>query len=271
MTRVSHIFTYPIKSCSANAAESAEVEVRGLRNDRRMALVDSNNKVMTGRDYPGILELSVLFDIHGCQIRFRDQTLAFNFAEFSPLITGVDLWAKEQHPAQFGSTHINSWISERLATSCRLAFMGEDCHRTLPQDVPSNYRGRENDRVSYADDFPLLLTSKESLDDLNSRLQQPVSMLNFRPNIVVEGLAAFEEEGYKSVTIGDCEFEIAQACPRCVFTTIDPETGVKDENQEPLRTLASYRKIKGYGVPFGVQMVPRKLGSISIGDLVTLR
>ena len=115
---------------------------------------------------------------------------------------------------------------------------------------------------------PILLILEASLEDLNARLENPVSMRNFRPNIVVKGCDSFEEDIWKRIKIGECEFRVVQKCERCVFTTIDPDTLEKNKKAEPLRTLANYRRTSGNDVAFGVHMIPEKLGTIRLGDQV---
>lgn len=273
MIRVSHLYTYPIKSSQAIAHTTSILQARGFQHDRRMALIDSDGKIMTGRDYPQILKLSVTTQLAEYKIDIESeggsQSIVLSESDFSSVISPVDLWAKEQHPARIASEKINQWFSEKLQVPCRLVYMDDNCQRNAQSNRQTNFQSQPGDEVSYADDYPVLLTSSESLADLNSKLDTPVSNLSFRPNIVIEGLEAFAEETFKTLTIGECEFEVAQACPRCVFTTIDPSTGIKRGDQEPLRTLASYRNRKGFGVLFGIQIVPRKLGAISIGDEVT--
>lgn len=270
MPQITQLFTYPIKSCKANPASSLQLETRGFLNDRRMALVNpQTRKIMTGRENPQFLQLLVTITGDSYHVQLGPQSITFSLSDFSPVISPVDLWAQEQHPTHFAADYISQWFSEHLGVDCLLGWMGDDCRRPLPENIPSNYRGLPADHVSYADDFPVLLASESSLADLNSRLEQPVTILHFRPNLVISGLDAFAEENYKYVRVGECEFEVAQACPRCVFTTIDPVSGAKNAHQEPLRTLTSYRLRKGYGVPFGLQMVPRKLGKISLGDPVS--
>jgi uncharacterized protein YcbX len=123
------------------------------------------------------------------------------------------------------------------------------------------------DEVSFADAFPLLLISRAALDGLNARLAKPVSMLRFRPNLVVEGVAAHAEDGWKRIRIGEVEFDVAKACTRCVFTTVDPMRGERDPDGEPLRTLIGYRRTAD-GVTFGQNLIPRSAGSVRVGDAV---
>ena len=123
------------------------------------------------------------------------------------------------------------------------------------------------DEVSFADAFPLLLISRAALDGLNARLAKPVSMLQFRPNLVVDGAPAHAEDGWKRIRIGEVEFDVAKPCTRCVFTTVDPLRGERDPDGEPLRTLIGYRR-NGDGVTFGQNLIPRSLGTLRIGDAV---
>jgi len=124
---------------------------------------------------------------------------------------------------------------------------------------------REGDIVSFADAFPLLLISQPSLDDLNSRLVVPVPMNRFRPNIVVSGCGAYDEDKWKIIRVGGTFFHVKKPCSRCVTTTIDQTTGV--QGKEPLATLSKYRNIDGE-VFFGQNIIPEGLGVLHIGDLV---
>jgi len=158
------------------------------------------------------------------------------------------------------------WISAFLGAPHRLVYMDANCHRALKANHDGRY-GNDEDEVSLADGFPLLLISQGALDLLNSKLTQPVPMLRFRPNLVVAGTAAHAEYDWKRIRIGACEFEVAKPCTRCVFTTVDFETGTRDPNGEPLRTLTTYRR-SADGVTFGQNLIPRKLGTLRIGDTV---
>jgi uncharacterized protein YcbX len=130
--------------------------------------------------------------------------------------------------------------------------------------------GQPGDAVSFADGFPLLLISEASLADLNSRLAEPVDMRRFRPNLVVDGAVPYAEDGWRRFRVGEVEFEGVKNCSRCVFTTVDPDLGVKHPALEPLKTLGSYRRRAGGGVFFGQNVIPRGTGVIRVGDAVTL-
>ena len=136
--------------------------------------------------------------------------------------------------------------------------------------MKAKYNGKENDLISFSDISPIHLISEESLKDLNSKLESPVTIENFRPNILLSGSTAYEEDNWSSVKIGDCEFDVTLKTPRCILTTIDPITTKVDSKQEPLRTLSKYRKA-GNSINFGIYLTPKKTGVINITDKIKTR
>ncbi|HQN40865.1 MAG TPA: MOSC domain-containing protein, partial [Pseudomonadales bacterium] len=124
-----------------------------------------------------------------------------------------------------------------------------------------------SDQVSFADGFPLLLIGAASLDELNSRLDQPVSMRRFRPNLVVSGGAAFAEDGWRRLRIGTITFRVAKPCARCAIPGIDPDSG--QTTAEPLRTLARFRRRDGV-IYFGQNLLHDGPGTLTVGDPVEL-
>ena len=116
------------------------------------------------------------------------------------------------------------------------------------------------DVVSFADGFPLLLATEESLAQLNAWISEgprsadgPVPMTRFRPNLIVRGAAAFAEDSWRRVRVGEVEFRVVSSCIRCVLTTIDPVTAVR--TKEPLVSLARHRKFGGKTL-FAMNLVP---------------
>lgn len=267
MSNVSEIHVYPIKSMRGTSLQESELEDRGLRYDRRWALIDSARRVLTARDHPAMLKIEPRIAGDRLSVTAGGASLEIPLVPPSADIIRVNLWAEEQHPAMVYPGDVSRWFSERMGISCSLIFMGESCRREIPEELPSGYRGAPGHVVSFADDFPLLIASEASLRDLCSRLDEPVTMQRFRPNLVVSGCAPYEEDTWRVIRIGACELEFAQQCPRCVMTTIDPVTAEGRGSQEPLRTLAKYHKVPG-GVGFGVQMIPRRGGRITVGDVI---
>jgi uncharacterized protein len=126
------------------------------------------------------------------------------------------------------------------------------------------YARTERDQVHFADGYPFLLISQESLGDLNSRLAEPLPMNRFRPNIVVAGGGApYLEDGWKRIRIGEMIFHVAKSCARCAITTTDQATA--ERGKEPLATLATYRKVER-GVLFGQNLLHEANGTLRVGD-----
>lgn len=255
---VSELNIYPVKSTKAQSLTSSSVGSEGLSDDRKWLLIDEKNQLITGRDYPALLKLStsvanetLTIDSPGGSIHFHAETEGeADFQFFS-----------EQLKGSFYSKEADHWFSDYLDITCRLIYQNE-----IPRSVLEKRGGKTGDTMNYGDEAPILLIGEASLQELNGRLEKPIIMAHFRPNIVIKGSDAYAEDHWKVIRIGSVEFQVAQACKRCVFTTIDPVTLEKSSSGEPLRTLAAYRKHAEGGVAFGVHLIPRKLGKISVGD-----
>jgi hypothetical protein len=150
-----------------------------------------------------------------------------------------------------------AWFSEALDTPCSLVHMPDDTVRPAdPAYAPPGVR------VSFADAFPFLLISEESLQDLNTRLPAPLAMNRFRPNLVIRGGGPYVEDSLGAFRLGGIEFRVVKPCDRCVVTTTDQET--TERGFEPLRTLATYRKVGGE-VMFGQNAIHLGTGRLSVG------
>ena len=133
------------------------------------------------------------------------------------------------------------------------------------RQVDRKYAKREEDQTGFADGFPVLLISEESLDDLNSRLEKKLPMNRFRPNIVVTGAGAFSEDDWSIVRIGEVTFDVVKPCARCVITTVDQSTS--ETSSEPLRALSKFRHFNNR-ILFGQNLVHHLPGKIRVGDTV---
>jgi hypothetical protein len=172
----------------------------------------------------------------------------------------VEIW-RSRVRAIAPSREATSLLSKHLGRDVRLVYMPGDSQRPVdPQ------RGRPGDLVSFADAYPLLMISEESLASLNERLAEPLPMERFRPNVVVAGGDAHAEDALGAFRIGDVAFRNVKPCDRCTVTTVDPETG--ERGREPLKTLAEYRKWDGQ-VWFGTNLIHDGRGTLSVGDPIT--
>jgi uncharacterized protein YcbX len=254
-----HIF--PVKSCAPLVLDAAEVEPRGLRHDRRWITTDAAGRFLTGRQHPRLTLLRVVPNGESLELAAPGMRSLRLHAPAKGDRIEVTVWTNTVAALQAGA-EADAWISEFLGMPARLAYMDDACARPVNPDY-----AKPGDEVSFADAFPLLLISEGALQALNAKLETPVPMLRFRPNLVVANTAPHAEDGWKRIRIGSVEFDLVKPCSRCVFTTVDFEKGEFDPTGEPLRTLITYRRTER-GVTFGQNVIPRGIGTLRVGDAV---
>ncbi|GAB3743948.1 MOSC domain-containing protein [Lysobacter olei] len=259
--QLSGLYIYPVKSTAPLAVEQAVVEPRGLQHDRRWMVVDEQGKFLTGRQLPQLTLVRATPDATGLVLEAPDMpSLRVAMAPIGGTLP-VTVW-KSAVDAHLSGAAADAWLSTYLQRPVRLVYMDDDVHRPV-----QSTRARPGDEVSFADGHPLMLITQAALDALNERLAKPVSMLQFRPNLVVDGAPPHAEDDWTRVRIGNVVFDVAKACTRCVFITIDPARGERDPDGEPLRTLTRYRRTPD-GVTFGQHLIPRSAGVVRVGDTV---
>jgi uncharacterized protein YcbX len=259
---VSSLHVYPLKSASAIALDRAQVGDRGFVGDRRWMLVDDSDEFITQRSHPELARIRTSIDSDS--LRFEHGSSAAlvvpRALESGPKMH-VEVWSSTCD-ALAAPDKARRWFSDYLGTDCTLVYMPDSTRRAVDSEPA--------DIVSFADAYPFLLIEQASLDDLNRRLETPVPMDRFRPNIVVSGAEAFAADDWTRVRIGEVEFEVAEPCARCVVTTVDQASGDKGgERGEPLRTLSEYRR-EGTKVMFGQNLIHRSRGVVRVGDAVEL-
>ena len=130
----------------------------------------------------------------------------------------------------------------------------------------------QKDTGALHDETSFMMMNQSSFDDLNTKIEKKVVPLQYRPNFVVKGAKAWEEDSWKWIKIGETStFRNVQPCIRCIFTNIDPFTGERNPQMEPLKTLKTFRffeKIAKNGPVFGIHLGVRKMGSVKVGDAV---
>jgi len=257
-TTISSLIYYPIKACRGFEIESTQVERMGFQDDRRMMVVTPEGDQVTQREHSklawvlpklkdGAITLSAPnFD----SIQFNVQTIG--------ITQPVNIWKSLGVQAIDQGDESAQWFSDWLGESVRLVHIA-DGHKRMVNEIYSVY---PDDHTGFADGYPILIISEESLQDLNSRLDEPVLMNRFRPNLVVKGCEPFAEDTWNKIKIGDVELAIVKPCARCVVTTIDKETLV--QKKEPLKTLAKYRNHE-LGAIFGQNVIPLNGGRLQLG------
>lgn len=261
------ITRYPIKSCRGQAVDTAVVEPWGLAGDRRWMLVDHAGVAVTARKYPQLVLVSPELDDGGLRVQApaADPLLVRTPAGFARTDVEVSSSRLAAAPA---SDEAHAWFSRVVGQPVRLVYLDDPTRRR-----PNPAYSRAHDRVSFADGYPLLLATEESLAALNDLIaagpraeEGPLPMTRFRPNLVVAGAPAWAEDRWRTVRIGVASFRVVKACDRCVFTTID--TATARTGREPLPTLARYRRWEGK-VWFAVNLIPDSPGVIvQAGDQV---
>lgn len=264
MLRVQDIFIYPIKSLKGIRLESAKVLERGFQYDRRWMLVDREGLFLTQRTHHQMALIQVeLQDNHllvSTQIN-QDNPIQIPFDRKLESQIEVEVW-DDRMLANLVDPTFDQWFSEVLGIDCRLVVMPESTQRKVSLKYSVN-----SESVSFADGMPYLIIGQESLNHLNSKLTQKVTMNRFRPNIVFSGGESYTEDNWKNIKIGDVDFCVVKPCARCVLITVDQETGEK--SKEPLRTLASYRTLNNK-VYFGQNALALQEGVLRVGDSIQL-
>ncbi|MGC4094189.1 MAG: MOSC domain-containing protein [Polyangiaceae bacterium] len=258
-SRVSALYVYPVKSCRGIELQRAEVVRRGFAHDRRWMVVDDDGRFLTQRDTPQLVHVGTRLTDDGIELTFPGQTaLSLPYAHEQGAKLAVQVWSH----SGVGVRHDDGsrWLSAALDRNAALVFMPERHERQVNPE-----RARPGDVVSFADGYPFLLISEASLGALNARLQTPLSMRRFRPNIVVSGAEPFAEDTWAALRMGSLGFRGVKPCDRCVVTTLDPDTG--EAGKEPLRTLAQFRRWDGK-VWFGMNLIHDELGTLAVGDAV---
>ncbi len=258
---LSEIWIYPIKSLGGISVREAIVEERGLQYDRRWMLVEAGGKFITQRKVHEMALIDVALGENGLQVihrSFADDPLFIPFEPITKEPIQVQVW-EDEVAAMTVSDEADCWFSKYLHRAVRLVKMPEETTRLVDPHYAPN-----GEAVSFADGYPLLVIGQASLDELNTRLPEPVSMRRFRPSVVVTGTPPFAEDAWENIKIGSAHFAAVKPCARCVLITIDPATG--QTSPEPLKTLGTYRKANGK-VLFGMNLLARP-GRIAVGDRV---
>jgi uncharacterized protein YcbX len=258
---IASLHVYPIKSCRGLDLTAVRLHQLGPLYDRQFMIVDAEtSRFVTQREEPRMALIAPRLGPTALQVSAPDMpVLKVPLSGGSASLREVTVWRFTGAAEDVGE-NAAAWVSEVLQRPCRLVRFRDDVHRFCD---PS-YAG-EGVETSFTDGYPILLTTQASLDDLNSRMRERITMSRFRPNVVVNGTTAFAEDTWKRVRIGEIELDVVKPCARCTITTVDPITAKRAV--EPLVTLASYRK-RDNEVFFGQNCVHRQMGSIRVGDPV---
>jgi uncharacterized protein YcbX len=225
--------------------------------------VDTHGQFISARKQPQLLNIYAKASKAGLQVRFPDQSVIHIPSPIHTHTETVTLWNQQCQVLSAGR-HYDDIFSDYLQHPCRLVTESS----LHPRHVDPTY-AQPTDQVSFADGFPLLLISENSLTDLNQRLDTPVSMSQFRPNLVVTANQPFEEDQWRTIRINTILFSLVKPCSRCIITTLDPNTGKSHQRGEPLRTLKQYRQ-KDNQIFFGQNVIAQNQGKICLNDPIEI-
>lgn len=235
----------------------------GLKNDRRMMVVTPEGRFLTQREYPKLALVTPTLIGRKLSLAAPGMNeLKLDVQEKGP-VRPVSIWKSDGVAAVDQGDLAAQWFSAWLGIAARLVHMAEGYKRSLDPE----YAITPTDHTGFADGYPILLASEESLSDLNSKMEHPIPMDRFRPNLVVSGGDPFEEDEWKRIRIGESELAVVKPCGRCVVTTIDKQTLAT--SREPLRTLSTYRKRNGK-VMFGQNAIPLNAGWLEVGMVIEI-
>lgn len=261
---IQDLYIYPIKSLAGIRISEAKVEEKGFELDRRWMLIDEEGQFLSQRTFPQMALLKVEVEAESLKVYHISSPTDFvriPHNEEGEEISSVTVW-DDVMPARLVDYEIDEWFAKALGINVRLVKMPISTERKVDPRYAVN-----GESVSFADGMPYLLIGQKSLEDLNSKLDETIPMNRFRPNIVFSGGEPFIEDSFGGIQIGDVQMKVVKPCARCVMTTVDQETGVK--NAEPLKTLATYRKV-GNKILFGQNVVALSNGIIKVGDKLTV-
>ena len=263
MITLTEINIYPVKSMAGIALQSSAVDAMGLQYDRRWMVVSPIGKFITQRSHPQMALIQP--SLNNGQLTLSSFGLEDHIVPLASPHSprkSVQVWSDTVY-AQHLSAETDRWLAQTLGEPCHLVYI--DAQEVRQCDL--NY-AKQGDQTGFADGFPLLLISQASLEDLNSKLAQPVSMQRFRPNLVLTGCDAFAEDTWQRLQINTLVFYVVKPCSRCIITTVNPRLGLVT-SPEPLRTLARYRK-RDNKIYFGQNIIHQSTGIVSLGENISI-
>ena len=279
MLRIAEIHFYLVKGCRGSSAKKAQLTQLGLEHDRRFMLIDPEGNFVSQRNAPemALIQADLIRGSGGLPRLSLSHGTGGNYEVDIP--QNGDLWSESEQTVWDVRIHgkpakavdigdePSAWFSDTLGTQVRLVHQTEHTPRKRKNPIGGAEYG-----VSFADAFPLLVTSHASLEALNIRLSeaghQNVGMDRFRPNIVLCGSdGAFAEDTVGHVSIGEtAEIISATQCTRCTVPDVNQQSGVFDPDRTVFEMLKTIHSVPGKGVCFGVNAIVKNPGKIKVGD-----
>lgn len=260
MISVSQLFIYPIKSTKGIALKRANTVNGGFEYDRILMISEPNGTFITARQFPELLKLKTEIVNNIVHISLPStKSISINLDDFSNTIEPTQVWGNH-FVSHIAPIKVNQFFSQFLKKDVQLRWVGNELSRRTKRypEVP----------VSFADGYPYLLLNEASFAYLQQQCPEKLDISQFRGNIIIKGALPFAEDGWKTIKIGGVIFDIVKPCTRCVMTTINVNSINYLNNNEPLTTLGYFRTNEQGKIDFGMNMIARNYGEISINDPV---
>ena len=242
------ISIYPVKACRQNALLAAVLGPRGLVGDREWMVCRPDGTFLSQRTHPTLARLVPQRTVAGLTLAFPGLEPLAVAATAGPL-REVAVWRDRMLAADAGEPAA-AWLERALGTPTRLVRVVPDTQRFADR----SYAGSRDVPVSFADGYPILVCSSGALAELNRRLERPVPMDRFRPNLVLEGLAPFAEDGLRALQIGDVVLRLVKPCTRCSVPAVDQLSGARSTDPFPALKAFRYDAVLR-GVTFGINAI----------------
>ncbi|KAI9296417.1 hypothetical protein K502DRAFT_274697, partial [Neoconidiobolus thromboides FSU 785] len=275
MITISKLIIYPIKSCAGIEVEEANLIKSGLQYDRLFTIIDNEDKIITARTHPKLVTIHPSFIkrdnkqyLKVITLENKDNELLIDLDDDHEPKEGeevsLDLWESKDIQGYRLNEKANTWFSTYLNEPVSLVRKG-----SKPRPVIDFYLQKSglldvNSETSFADGFPLLIISEESVFELKDQLPKDsginVDYRNFRPNILIKGVtSANKEDEFSLISIdNNIKIHCDIPCERCSLPNVNPDTGIK-HSLEPSKTLSKYRRnfkdINKYKSFFGINAI----------------
>ena len=246
---IAALFVYPVKSCRGLQRSAAVVTERGLAHDREWMIVDAAGRFISQREVPRLALIVPALSAAALELTAPGMAAVTIPFDRSGVTLPVTVW-RDRLPAIDQGDTVAAWISAWIGSTARLVRFDRRLRRTCN---PA-YAGDTGAHTAFADAYPLLVLAEASLADLNQRLESPLPLNRFRPNVVLSGVDAYDEDHIDELAVAGVTMKLVKRCTRCQVTTTDQDTA--SLGSEPLATLAGYRMDAALGgATFGVNAI----------------
>ena len=251
--RVSKLHVYPVMSGRGEPVQKLTVGHLGPVGDRSFGVVDENGFLLSQKDHPEMASITATLMPHELVITDRQQGILKLFLHESRQSIEVKTTRYGNMPAEDAGDDAAVYLTQLFNAPRRLVVFRKRLH----------IEG-ENNGI-FATRLPFHVITQESLDDLNARLPSSIPMYRFRPNLVISGAKAYEEDSWKKIKVGNIVLHAVKPTIRCSVTTVNQLTS--DKSDEPIKTLRGYRLFEK-GIAFGYYYRHENQGTISLKDSV---